>query len=97
MDPDLVRMQEVDSDLFHMREVVDSDHSLLKEQVVAETMAESVVMGMAKDMAMAEPVAEATKQEEEEGKLREEPLPPSEELCFVHLPFAVGEPKHWIP
>ena len=96
MDPDLVRMQEVDSDLFHMREVVDSDHSLLEKQVVAETMAEAAVMGMAKDMAMAKPVAEATKQEEEEGKLREEPLPPSEELCFMHLPFAVGEPMHWI-
>ena len=88
---------EVGPDLVRMREVVDSDHSLLMEQVVAETMAEAAAMDMVKDMAMAEPGAEDTKQEEEEVKLREVPFPPSVELCFVHLPSAVGEPTHWIP
>ena len=73
---DLGPILEVGPDLFRMREVVDSDHSLLKEQVVAETMAEAAVMDMAKGMAMAEPGAEDTKQEEEGVKLREVPLPP---------------------
>ena len=73
---DLGPILEVGPDLVRMREVVDSDHSLLKEQVVAETMAEAAIMDMAKDMAMAEPGAEDTKQEEEGVKLREVPLPP---------------------
>ena len=71
---------EVGPGLVRMREV-DSDHSLL--------------MGTAKDMA----VAEDTKQEEEEDKLREVevPLPPSVEVCFVRLLFATGEPMRLIP
>ena len=65
---DLGPILEVGPDLVRMRVVVDSDHSLLKEQVVAETMAEAAVMDMAKGMAMAEPGAEDTKQEEQEVK-----------------------------
>ena len=92
LDQDPIR--EVDPDLVLIREV-DSDHSLLMEQGVAEPMAEAAAMDTAMDMV----VAEAAKQEEEEEKLGqvEVPLPPSVEVCFLRLLSAVGESMHRIP